>query len=98
MSQSLGRCREPSRGEVRRGPGRLLPRLARSGRGSCTARKRVEEERMLAQRGLPGIHRSEDGHTNWYRVEDGGRLTIVDCGVPTSWASFEQTLRTLGHG
>src|SRR4051812_18186091 len=98
MSQSLGRCREPSRREVRRGPGRLLPRLARSGRGSCTARKRVEEERMLEQDVVPGIHRIEDAHTNWYLVEDGGRLTVVDCGVPTSWASFEEALRTLGHG
>jgi glyoxylase-like metal-dependent hydrolase (beta-lactamase superfamily II) len=53
---------------------------------------------MLEQEVVPGIHRIEDAHTNWWLVEDGGRLTVVDCGVPTSWASFEEALRTLGHG
>jgi glyoxylase-like metal-dependent hydrolase (beta-lactamase superfamily II) len=45
----------------------------------------------------PGIHRVEDAFTNWYLVEDGGRLTIVDAGVPTSWRSFHDALRTLGR-
>ncbi|MGN6378185.1 MAG: MBL fold metallo-hydrolase [Gaiellales bacterium] len=43
----------------------------------------------------PGIHRVVDAYTNWYMVEDEGRLTVVDAGVPTSWDSLEGTLRGL---
>jgi glyoxylase-like metal-dependent hydrolase (beta-lactamase superfamily II) len=45
----------------------------------------------------PGIHRVEDSYTNWYLVEDGERLTVVDCGVPTSWESLHEALRALGR-
>jgi glyoxylase-like metal-dependent hydrolase (beta-lactamase superfamily II) len=45
----------------------------------------------------PGIHRVEDAYTNWYLLEDGGRLTIVDAGVPSSWASLHEALRRLGR-
>ena len=45
----------------------------------------------------PGIHRIEDAYTNWYIVEEGGRLTIVDAGVPTSWTSLHDALDQLGH-
>src|SRR3712207_345714 len=44
-----------------------------------------------------GVHRIEDAYTNWYLIEDGGRLTVVDTGVPTSWTSFQQALDTLGR-
>jgi glyoxylase-like metal-dependent hydrolase (beta-lactamase superfamily II) len=44
-----------------------------------------------------GIHRVEDAHVNWYIVEGDGALTIVDCGVPTSWDSLEQALARLGR-
>lgn len=53
---------------------------------------------MLEREAAPGIHRIEDAYTNWYLVEDGGGLTVVDCGVPTSWTSFEEALATLGRG
>jgi glyoxylase-like metal-dependent hydrolase (beta-lactamase superfamily II) len=46
---------------------------------------------------VPGVHRIEDSYTNWYLVEQDGRLTIVDCGVPTSWSSFEQALERIGR-
>jgi glyoxylase-like metal-dependent hydrolase (beta-lactamase superfamily II) len=46
---------------------------------------------------VPGIHRLEDAYTNWYIVEDGGGLTIVDAGVPTSWDSLQGALTTLGR-
>jgi len=46
---------------------------------------------------VPGIHRIEDSYTNWYLLEQDGRLTIVDTGVPTSWASLEEVLRRLGR-
>jgi glyoxylase-like metal-dependent hydrolase (beta-lactamase superfamily II) len=52
---------------------------------------------MLERDVAPGIHRVEDSYTNWYLVEDGGRLTIVDAGVPTSWSSLLDALRELGR-
>ena len=53
---------------------------------------------MLLQRdAAPGIHRVEDAYTNWYIVEDGDRLTIVDAGVPTSWGSLMSALSELGR-
>jgi glyoxylase-like metal-dependent hydrolase (beta-lactamase superfamily II) len=44
-----------------------------------------------------GIHRVEDAFTNWYLVEDGAELTVVDTGVPTSWSSLHQALGQLGR-
>jgi glyoxylase-like metal-dependent hydrolase (beta-lactamase superfamily II) len=52
---------------------------------------------MLEANVAPGVHRIEDAFTNWYLVEDDGRLTIVDAGVPTSWESFEDALEQLGR-
>lgn len=40
-----------------------------------------------------GIHRIEDAYTNWYAIEDGGELTIVDTGHPRSWRSLQELLR-----
>jgi glyoxylase-like metal-dependent hydrolase (beta-lactamase superfamily II) len=37
-----------------------------------------------------GIHRIEDAYTNWYAVEDGKELTIVDTGHPRSWRSLHE--------
>jgi glyoxylase-like metal-dependent hydrolase (beta-lactamase superfamily II) len=45
----------------------------------------------------PGVHRIEDAYTNWYLIEDDGRLTIVDTGVPTSWRSFLDAVRRIGR-
>jgi glyoxylase-like metal-dependent hydrolase (beta-lactamase superfamily II) len=52
---------------------------------------------MLQANVAPGVHRVEDAYTNWYLVEAGGRLTVVDAGVPTSWDAFTSALETLGH-
>ena len=52
---------------------------------------------MLHTNVAPGIHRIEDSYTNWYLVEDGDRLTVVDSGVPTSWRSFHDALKQLGR-
>ncbi len=46
---------------------------------------------------VTGVHRIEDSFTNWYLVEQDGVLTIVDTGVPTSWASLHEALRRLGR-
>jgi glyoxylase-like metal-dependent hydrolase (beta-lactamase superfamily II) len=45
-----------------------------------------------------GVHRVEDAYTNWYLVEEEGRITIVDAGVPDSWHSLRDALAALGRG
>src|SRR5919112_1058618 len=52
---------------------------------------------MLTPNVAEGVHRIEDAHTNWYLIEDGGRLTVVDAGVPTSWDSLLEARRVLGR-
>jgi glyoxylase-like metal-dependent hydrolase (beta-lactamase superfamily II) len=52
---------------------------------------------MIERDVAPGIHRVEDAYTNWYIVEEDGGLTIVDCGVPTSWGTFQDALAALGR-
>jgi glyoxylase-like metal-dependent hydrolase (beta-lactamase superfamily II) len=44
-----------------------------------------------------GIHRVEDSFVNWYLVEEDQRLTVVDTGVPPSWASLTHVLSTIGR-
>src|SRR3954469_505424 len=46
---------------------------------------------------VPGVHRIEDSFTNWYLLEEDSRLTIVDCGVPSSWDSFQEALGRIGR-
>jgi glyoxylase-like metal-dependent hydrolase (beta-lactamase superfamily II) len=45
----------------------------------------------------PGIHRIEDAYTNWYLVEDDGRVCVVDAGVPSSWESLHEALGAIGR-
>ena len=52
---------------------------------------------MLHANVADGVHRIEDSYTNWYLVEEDGRLTVVDAGVPTSWRSLREALSELGH-
>jgi glyoxylase-like metal-dependent hydrolase (beta-lactamase superfamily II) len=52
---------------------------------------------MLHRDAAPGIHRVEDAYTNWYIVEAEDGLTIVDCGVPSSWDSLGSALAQLGR-
>ena len=52
---------------------------------------------MLHPNVADGVHRVEDAYTNWYLVDDDGRLTVIDCGLPTSWRSFQEALATLGR-
>ncbi|HEX8083302.1 MAG TPA: MBL fold metallo-hydrolase [Solirubrobacteraceae bacterium] len=44
-----------------------------------------------------GIHRLEDVHTNWYVLVSGGRLTVLDAGLPRDWDDFVTALARLGH-
>lgn len=45
----------------------------------------------------PGIHQLSNVYTNWYLLEQGGRLTLLDAGLPSDWGSFCSTLSRLGH-
>jgi glyoxylase-like metal-dependent hydrolase (beta-lactamase superfamily II) len=45
----------------------------------------------------PGIHRLESVYTNWYLLEQGGRLTLLDAGLPGDWGGFCLALSRLGH-
>jgi glyoxylase-like metal-dependent hydrolase (beta-lactamase superfamily II) len=44
-----------------------------------------------------GVHRIEDANTNWFIVEEDGRLLVVDAGVPSSWDSLHEALGRLGR-
>jgi glyoxylase-like metal-dependent hydrolase (beta-lactamase superfamily II) len=52
---------------------------------------------MLHANVAEGVHRIEDAYTNWYLLEQDGRLTIIDAGVPTSWESLHEALGRLGR-
>lgn len=43
-----------------------------------------------------GVHRLEDVYTNWYLVQEAGRLTLIDAGLPGDWAAFTKALGRLG--
>lgn len=45
----------------------------------------------------PRVYRLGSKVVNWYLVEDGGRLTAVDAGLPGFGAHLEADLRTLGR-
>jgi glyoxylase-like metal-dependent hydrolase (beta-lactamase superfamily II) len=45
----------------------------------------------------PGVYRLGSEMVNWYAVEDGGRLTVVDAGVPRHARGLEDALRAIGH-
>ena len=51
---------------------------------------------MLQTDVAEGVHRIVDSYTNWYLIEEEGRLTVVDAGVPTSWWSLKRALGKLG--
>jgi len=50
---------------------------------------------MLHQHTAEDIHWIEEAWTNWYLVEEDGRLTIVDTGFPRSWDTLQQALSAL---
>jgi glyoxylase-like metal-dependent hydrolase (beta-lactamase superfamily II) len=52
---------------------------------------------MLFANVADGVHRIEDAYTNWYLVEAEEGVTVVDCGVPSSWDSLVQALEQIGR-
>ena len=52
---------------------------------------------MLRRDIADGVHRVEDSYVNWYLVEDGDRVTVVDAGTPAGWGLLLDALRELGR-
>ena len=52
---------------------------------------------MLERDVAEGVHRVEDAHVNWYVVQEAARLTVVDTGLPRSWASLQSACSRLPH-
>lgn len=44
-----------------------------------------------------GVRRLGTEWVNWYLIEDGPALTVVDAGLPGHWDRFEETLAGLGR-
>jgi glyoxylase-like metal-dependent hydrolase (beta-lactamase superfamily II) len=44
-----------------------------------------------------GVHRLDSNYTNWYLIEQGGRLTVLDAGLPRDWGEFCSALSRLAH-
>ena len=44
-----------------------------------------------------GVHRLSNVYTNWYLIEAGGRLTVLDAGLPRDWRAFVSALSRLGY-
>lgn len=51
---------------------------------------------MIEREAAPGIHRIENNRTNFYVVEQDGRFTVVDAGLPISWSSLQRAVGDLG--
>lgn len=45
----------------------------------------------------PGVHHFDTGPFNWYVLEEGGRLTVVDSGFPGHYGVFVAGMRSLGY-
>ena len=52
---------------------------------------------MLHRDVAEGVHRIGEHYVNWYLVEEGGRITIVDAGLPASWQSLLEALSKIGR-
>jgi glyoxylase-like metal-dependent hydrolase (beta-lactamase superfamily II) len=44
-----------------------------------------------------GVHRLTQGVVNFYLVEAGGKLTLVDAGAPGDWDAFARAVGSLGR-
>jgi len=49
------------------------------------------------ERIVDGVDRLGSSLVNWYLVDDGGRLTVVDCGLPKFFDEVEPALSSLGR-
>ena len=53
---------------------------------------------MVATEVGAGVHRLGSDRVNFYLVEDGGRVTVVDAGLSGYWGQLEPALGQLGRG
>lgn len=44
-----------------------------------------------------GMHRFGDGIVNWYLVDEGGALTLIDTAWPRSWPEIERAVQAIGR-
>jgi glyoxylase-like metal-dependent hydrolase (beta-lactamase superfamily II) len=44
-----------------------------------------------------GVHRITGGVVNFYLIEDGRKLTLIDAGTPGDWDLFVRTVGSLGR-
>jgi glyoxylase-like metal-dependent hydrolase (beta-lactamase superfamily II) len=44
-----------------------------------------------------GLHRLTQGVVNFYLVEDGGKLTLIDAGAPGDWDMFARAVGSLAR-
>jgi glyoxylase-like metal-dependent hydrolase (beta-lactamase superfamily II) len=44
-----------------------------------------------------GVHRLTNGVSNFYLIEEGGKLVLVDAGAPKDWARLTQAVTALGR-
>jgi glyoxylase-like metal-dependent hydrolase (beta-lactamase superfamily II) len=44
-----------------------------------------------------GIHRMGSGFVNWFLVQEGQRLTVVDAGLPGQWPQLVAGLASMGR-
>lgn len=52
---------------------------------------------MLRKHVAEGIHQVQEASTNWFLVEEDGRLAVVDTGFPRSWETLRDVLGELGR-
>jgi glyoxylase-like metal-dependent hydrolase (beta-lactamase superfamily II) len=52
---------------------------------------------LRVTRAAPGVHRLSNVYTNWYLLEQGGRLTLLDAGLPRDWGGFCSAMSRLGY-
>jgi len=44
-----------------------------------------------------GVHRLTQGVVNFYLVEEGGKLVVIDAGAPRDWSALVRTVSALGR-
>ena len=52
---------------------------------------------QITQEVAGGVYRVADGLVNWYLIEEGDELTLVDTGWPRSWPRIEEAINGLGR-
>lgn len=52
---------------------------------------------MRSEQVADGIYRFYDRIVNWYLIDDGGHLTIVDSAFPRSWPAIQRGIASIGR-